>query len=71
MKVLSKQIVLDLLKNGDTLNYDQVAVRVYVEGGAELTERGTVRFDTYLKLVGEKIIKKIGQRYLTEIYTLA
>jgi len=70
MKVLSRKIILDLLKSGCTLNYDQISVRVYIED-ADLNERGSVRFDTYLKLIGEGAIIKTKQRYLTEIYALA
>ena len=70
MKVLSRKEILQYLLSGDTLRYNHITVRVYVEGADGIT-RGAVRFDTYLKLMREGIIKKLEQRYLTEIYVLA
>ena len=69
-KVLSRKEILEFLKSGDTLLYYSIYAKIYVEN-VDGEKRGAVRFDTYLKLMREGTIKRLEQRYLTEIYALA
>ena len=74
MKTLSRKEILHYLENREAfaLVVNLIDQRVFVvinDSGSEVV--GAVRFDTYLKLCKEKVISKVSQKYLTEVYALA